>query len=228
MEESLRNQIGKTSPDAARERQVDSVSPLNLPRIVLASTSPRRAEILRTVGWPFETFPVAVDESLNRGEGAQTYVERLAREKAEAAAAHFPSRIILGADTVVVVDNEILGKPEDELQARRMLRDLGGRWHQVLTGVALIGIANNNNAIVAHAATNVKFAKMGDAEIDWYVSTGEPMDKAGAYAIQGLGARFIEEIKGEYFNVMGLPVRLLYDLVTRMREENEISRTTSP
>jgi len=210
------------------ERQVHSVTTLNLPRIVLASTSPRRAEILRTVGWPFETFPVEVDESRNRGEGAQTYVERLAREKAEAAAPHFPSRIVLGADTVVVVDNEILGKPEDESRARRILRDLSGRWHQVLTGVALVGIANNKPAIVAHAATDVKFAKMGDAEIDWYVSTGEPMDKAGAYAIQGLGARFIEEIKGEYFNVMGLPVRLLYDLVTRMREENEISRTTSP
>src|SRR6266542_1670450 len=228
MEESLGNQNSKTSREAAGERHADSVSALNLPRIVLASTSPRRAEILRTVGWPFETFPVEVDESRHRGEDAQTYVERLARDKAEAAAPHFPSRIVLGTDTVVVVDNEILGKPEDESQARRMLRDLGGRWHQVLTGVTLIGIANNNNAFVAHAATDVKFAKLGDAEIDWYVSTGEPMDKAGAYAIQGLGARFIEEIKGEYFNVMGLPVRLRYDLVTRMREENEISRTTSP
>src|SRR6266581_3545232 len=228
MEDSLRNQISKTSRDTAGERHVDSVSALNLPRIVLASTSPRRAEILRTIGWPFETFPVEIDESRNRGEGAQTYVERLAREKAEAAASHLPSRIVLGADTIVVVDNEILGKPEDESQARRMLRNLGGRWHQVLTGIAVIGIANNNNAFVAHTATDVKFAKMGDAEIDWYVSTGEPMDKAGAYAIQGLGARFIEEIKGEYFNVMGLPVRLLYDLITRGREENEISRTTSP
>jgi septum formation protein len=227
MEESLRNQISKTSSDASGELHVDSALPLDLPRIVLASKSPRRAEILRTVGWPFETFPVDVDESRNRGEGAQAYVERLACEKAGAAAPNFPSRIVLGADTVVVVDNEILGKPEDESQARRMLRDLGGRWHQVLTGVALIGITNDN-AIVAHAATEVKFAMMGDAEIDWYVSTGEPMDKAGAYAIQGLGARFIEEIKGEYFNVMGLPVRLLYDLITRAREENEISRTTSP
>ena len=228
MEESLRNQISKTSRDATGERQVGSARALNLPRIVLASTSPRRAEILRTVGWPFETFPVEVDESRNRGEGAQAYVERLACEKAGAAAPNFPSRIVLGADTVVVVDNEILEKPEDESQARRILRDLGGRWHQVLTGVALIGITNNDNAIVAHAATDVKFAMMGEAEIDWYVSSGEPMDKAGAYAIQGLGARFIEEIKGEYFNVMGLPVRLLYDLITRAREENEISRTTSP
>ena len=185
-----------------------------LPKLILASTSPRRAEILRTVGWPFAACPVDIDEARHPDEQAAIYVERLAQEKAQAAAqVRVAGLTIIGADTVVVVDEEILGKPRDEDDARRMLRQLRGRWHQVLTGVALINGAPSEIR-VAHETTEVKFAAMSEDEIDWYVSSGEQMDKAGAYAIQGLGARFIEGIRGDYFNVMGLPVRLLYKLVT--------------
>lgn len=181
------------------------------PKLVLASSSPRRSEILRMVGWPFETFAVDIDETRLNGEEAVDYVERLARSKAEAAATHRRGSIVLGADTVVVVEDRILGKPRDTDDARRMLRLLSDRWHQVLTGVAIVsGDAAEPN--VSHETTEVKFAEMSAAEIDWYVATGEPLDKAGAYAIQGRGARFIEEIKGDYFNVVGLPVRLLYQL----------------
>jgi septum formation protein len=118
---------------------------------------------------------------------------------------------IVAADTTVVIGEQILGKPCDQDDARDMLRKLSGQWHQVLTGVAVIN-GDTSKAKVAYQTTEVKFALMSGEEIDWYVSTGEPMDKAGAYAIQGLGSRFIEGIRGDYFNVMGLPLRLLYEL----------------
>jgi septum formation protein len=186
---------------------------IELPKLILASASPRRAEILRIVGWPFEALPVDVDETRYPNEAATIYVERLAKEKAQAAAgARASGSTIIGADTVVVIDAEILGKPRDEDDARRMLRQLSARWHQVLTGVAL---SNGSPAeiSVAHEVTEVKFAAMSEGEIDWYVASGEPLDKAGAYAIQGLGSRFIEGIRGDYFNVVGLPIRLLYQLL---------------
>jgi septum formation protein len=186
---------------------------LELPKIILASASPRRAEILRTVGWPFETLPVNIDESRRDNEAAAGYVQRLAREKAEAAAQKARDQMIVAADTTVVIDDHILEKPIDENDARRMLHLLNHRWHQVLTGIAVID--PHSQATIAHEQTEVKFAAMNDGQIDWYVASGEPMDKAGAYAIQGLGARFIEGIRGDYFNVVGLPVRLLYELVTR-------------
>ena len=182
-------------------------------KLILASTSPRRAEILRTVGWPFERLAVDIDESRHLGEEAAIYVERVARAKAEAAALRAPGSTILGADTVVVIENEILGKPRDDEDARRMLRLLRDRWHQVLTGVALVN-GETGSSKVAHEVTEVRFAEMNEDEISWYVSTGEPKDKAGAYAIQGQGARFIKEIRGDYFNVVGLPVRLLYELMS--------------
>ena len=186
-------------------------------RLVLASASPRRAEILRTVGWPFETLPVDIDESRLGGEGAANYVQRLAREKAEAAASLCRHAVIIGADTVVVIDGEILGKPRDEDDARRMLTLLKGKWHQVLTGVAVLS-SGTSAAKVSQETTEVKFAEMSDEEIGWYVATGEPADKAGAYAIQGRGSRFIEGINGDYFNVVGLPVRLLYELLKKPME----------
>jgi septum formation protein len=189
---------------------------LSAPKIVLASASPRRAEILRGIDWPFETLAVNIDESRRAGEAAAGYVERLAQEKAEAARISKPAQLVLGADTIVVVDGEILGKPRDADDARRMLRLLNGRWHQVLTGIALLHGSEAPRAIVAHEVTQVKFAEMAAPEIDWYVSTVEPMDKAGAYAIQGFGARFIERIEGDYYNVVGLPVRLLYQLVQQL------------
>jgi septum formation protein len=181
-------------------------------KLILASASPRRAEILRTVGWQFEALPADIDESRSAGEDAVTYVERVAWAKAEGAALRVPGSTILGADTVVVIENEILGKPRDDEDARRMLRLLRDRWHQVLTGVALIN-GEAASAKVAHEVTEVRFAAMSEDEIGWYVATGEPRDKAGAYAIQGQGARFIKEIRGDYFNIVGLPVRLLYELV---------------
>ncbi|HYT50168.1 MAG TPA: Maf family protein [Pyrinomonadaceae bacterium] len=184
---------------------------IELPKIILASASPRRAEILRTVGWPFETLVVNIDESRRENEDAAGYVQRLAGEKAEAAAQKTRDKIVVAADTTVVIDGHILEKPVDDKDAKRMLRLLNNRWHQVLTGIALIDSAAHMT--IAHEQTEVKFAAMSDEDIDWYVATREPMDKAGAYAIQGLGARFIEEINGDYFNVVGLPVRLLYELI---------------
>jgi len=186
---------------------------LELPKLLLASASPRRAEILRIVGWPFETLPVNIDESRRDNEDAAGYVQRLAREKAEAAAQRVSNQLIVAADTTVVIDGHILEKPLDENDARRMLHLLNNRWHQVLTGIAIID--SSSRTTIAHEQTEVKFAAMSDGQIDWYAASGEPIDKAGAYAIQGLGARFIEGIRGDYFNVVGLPVRLLYELVTR-------------
>ena len=181
-------------------------------KLLLASASPRRAEILRAVGWPFETLAMHIDETLIPGESASHTVERLALEKAEAAARESPSLLVLGADTTVVVDSEILGKPQDDRDARRMLRLLSNRWHDVLTGVALVRTEGNSCRVVAHEKTQVRFAAMSDAEIDWYVKSGESADKAGAYAVQGRAALFIEEIRGDYWNVVGLPLRLIYKL----------------
>src|SRR5215471_10896284 len=186
---------------------------IQIPKLVLASGSPRRAELLRTVGWPFETCAVGIDESRLTGEDPVTYVERLAREKALAAVRLNPNSIVVGADTVVVIENEILGKPRNDEDARRMLRLLSGRRHEVLTGVALV---DGESVRVAHELTEVEFVNMSEDEIDWYVATREPMDKAGAYAIQGKGARFIRGIKGDYFNIVGLPVGLLYRLVREL------------
>lgn len=195
---------------------------IELPKIVLASASPRRAEILRTVGWPFETLPVDIDETRQRAESAADYVQRLAREKAEAAASLRPESIVVAADTTVAVDTHILEKPVDDPDARAMLRLLNNRWHTVLTGVAIIH-PQPGKKIVAYEVTEVKFANLTDDEVRWYVNTGEPMDKAGAYAIQGLGSRFIEGIRGDYFNVVGLPVRLLYELI---RAEQGLKRSS--
>jgi len=193
------------------ENQIASGFMIAIPKLILASASPRRAEILRSVGWPFEILPVHIDESRGEEEIAASYVERVALAKAQAALQRDSTASILGADTVVVIDNQILGKPVDEDDARRMLRLLSGRWHQVLTGVALIYGATSQSR-VAHELTEVRFAEMNEDEINWYVATGEPLDKAGAYAIQGHGALFIEGLRGDYFNVVGLPVRLLYKL----------------
>jgi len=209
MEDKQNNQTSAPELDDSARDSGDRLRSSALPKIVLASASPRRAEILRTVNWPFETMPLNIDETRQPGEDALTYVQRLARAKAETAATRSPGSLIVGADTTVVIGDQILEKPDDHDDARRMLRQLSGHWHKVLTGVALIDAAELR---VACETTEVKFAVMSQDEIDWYVSSGEPMDKAGAYAIQGMGARFIEGIRGDYFNVMGLPVRLLYEV----------------
>ena len=183
-----------------------------LEQLVLASASPRRAEILRAVGWPFEVVAADIDETARSEEDVSEYVERLACEKAEAVAEGRASGLVLGADTVVAVGGQILGKPAGTEDARRMLRLLSGGWHEVLTGVALVR-AETKEVLVAHERTRVRFAAMTEAEIDWYISTNEPMGKAGAYAVQGRAALFIEEIEGDYRNIMGLPVRLVYKLM---------------
>lgn len=189
-------------------------------RLLLASQSPRRAEILRSVGWPFESFAVEIDESPRAGEKPESYVERLALEKAEAAARLKHAPLVLGADTTVVIDGDILGKPETEDDARRMLQRLSDRWHEVLTGVALVsrseGAEDALRRRVEHERTRVRFGPMTEQEINWYVQTGEPADKAGAYAVQGYAALFIEEIEGDYWNVVGLPVRLVYKLANKL------------
>ncbi len=197
--------------EVERNNQASEHGSIAMPKLVLASASPRRAEILRGVGWPFETLPVDIEETRRDREDAAVYVQRLAYEKAEAAAARLPNAIVVGADTTVVVDENILAKPADLDDARHMLRLLSGRWHQVLTGIALINGATSKSKI-AHELTEVRFAEMSEDEINWYVATDEPMGKAGAYAIQGHGALFIKGIRGDYFNVVGLPVRLLYKL----------------
>ncbi len=190
---------------------------IDLPRILLASASPRRAEILTTAGWPFDVLVVQIDESRQQDEGAASYVQRLAREKAETAAARTVGLPVVGADTTVVIDDQILEKPVDANDAQRMLEILSGRWHKVLTGVAVVD-RKSSETRVAYQETEVKFAEMSNDEIEWYVAGGEPMDKAGAYAIQGQGARFIDGIRGDYFNVVGLPLRLLYELIRGLPE----------
>jgi septum formation protein len=196
-------------------------------KIILASASPRRAEILHNAGFEFTVIPAAVDESVRVGESAAVYVERLARAKANVVATritemHQTSGIIVAADTTVALGDKILGKPESAEDARRMLRCLSGRWHQVLTGLAVLpldGAAHREHAIVEE--TRVQFANLSDGEIEDYVVAGEPFDKAGGYAIQGLGAKFIPRIEGCYFNVMGLPLARLYEILRNIETSHK-------
>jgi septum formation protein len=181
-------------------------------QLILASTSPRRAEILNAVGWPFEMCAPNTDETRAADEEPAPYVKRLARMKAAAVANQRTEGLVLGADTVVVIEGEILGQPRDEFDARRMLGLLRGKWHEVLTGVALVRAGSSGCSIVEHETSRVRFGSMSADEIEWYVATGEPNGKAGAYGIQGSAALFIEEIQGDYFNIVGLPVRLAYEL----------------
>ena len=175
--------------------------------LILASASPRRGEILANAGIPFvRKAPRDIDETPVAGELPRDYVMRLAREKAEAVAAD-PTDIVLGADTIVVIEGEILGKPSDPADAARMLRRLSGRAHEVITGVCL---RNRNGSVIDAATTRVWFSSLSETEIEAYVAGGEPMDKAGAYGIQGLASKFVTRIDGCYFNVMGLPVSLVY------------------
>ena len=188
---------------------------MQLPKLILASGSPRRVEILNSVGWKFEKHVADIDESLLEGEAPENYVVRLAREKAEAVGVKFPDSIVLGADTTVVIDDHILGKPVDMGDARRMLRLLSGNWHEVLTGVAVV---RNGVTRSAMQRTRVKFIDMTDQEIEFLAAKGDPLDKAGAYAVQAQAALFIEKVEGEYWNVVGLPINLVYQLVIRKGE----------
>ena len=179
-------------------------------RLVLASASPRRADLLRAAGFEFDTMPVDVDETVRPGETPAAYVRRLATEKSARAGAIRPGDVILGADTAVIIDGEILGKPRDDRHAAAMLRRLSGVRHDVMTGlsVRLDGFERGRTE-----ATAVFFAQLTPEDIAWYVASGEGRDKAGSYAIQGLAARFIPRIEGSYSNVVGLPVACLRELI---------------
>lgn len=184
-------------------------------RIILASSSPRRADMLTNIGVGFETVPSDIHERLHPDEAPADYIIRLARAKVVAVARKVESGLVIGADTIVVLDGQILEKPEDEKDAEQMLRLLSDRWHAVMTGVALYDAATRRE-VADYEKTLVRFAQLSDREIEWYVKSGEPMDKAGGYAIQGLGGLFIEEIAGNYYNVVGLPIPLLYRLAKRL------------
>jgi septum formation protein len=189
--------------------------------IVLASASPRRQELLRNAGIPFIVQPADINETPVAGESPRDCGERLAREKALAVFRNRPQDCVLGADTIVVVDGTILGKPRDADDAFRMLRLLAGRTHSVITGVCLVGPGasgqgsggSQTNIQLASETTLVTFCGLSDDEIRDYVATGEPMDKAGAYAIQGIASRWIPRIEGDYGNVVGLPVALVYRML---------------
>ncbi len=185
-------------------------------KLILASASPRRAEILRNAGIRFEICSTDVDESRLDNESPSDYVRRLALAKAVSAAGKNPNLgadvLIIGADTVVVVDEAILGKPESSDDVKRMLRSISGRVHEVHTGLALLQNSGMQQRVVEEI-TRVHFAYLSDQEIADYLASGEPFDKAGAYAIQGLGGRYVSRIEGCYFNVMGLPLARLWTLL---------------
>jgi septum formation protein len=178
--------------------------------LVLASASPRRQDLLRDAGIPFEVQPANIPEDPLPWESAKDCAERLAREKALAVARQRPHDCVLGADTVVVVDDEILGKPTNSADAARMLRLLSGRDHRVITGVCLV---IEGQTFTSSESTLVKMNRITDQEIADYVATGEPTDKAGAYAIQGIASRWIPRIEGDYSNVVGLPVAMVFRML---------------
>jgi septum formation protein len=182
--------------------------------LVLASASPRRQELLRNAGIAFEVQPANIPEEPQAGESAKDCAERLAREKALAVAGVRPADVVLGADTVVTIDGQILGKPSDAADAARMLRMLSGRMHEVITGVCLVV---SGRWAVGSESTTVIVSEISDQEIADYVATGEPMDKAGAYAIQGIASRWIPRIEGDYSNVVGLPVALVWRMLGSSR-----------
>lgn len=197
--------------------------PPRRPKVVLASASPRRRELLAALGLPFDVRPVDLDETPRPGEPPRAYVARLAVEKAAAADSH-AGELVLAADTVVVLPGEgegggpaLLGKPADPAEAEAMLARLAGRQHVVFTGVALVGGGDGDGRkAVAIEESRVRLAPLGPDEIAWYVATGEPLDKAGSYAIQGVGALFVEAVEGNYSNVVGLPLPAVYRLFSEL------------
>lgn len=192
---------------------------LKLPKLILASGSPRRAEILNAVGWQFEKQTADIDETELAGEKPEDYVQRLAKGKAETVAEKYLNALVLGADTIVA-GNKIIGKPKDFAEAEFMLQTLSGQWHEVLTGVALVKVFNSvQETKVNLQRTRVKFAEINDAEIKFLVEKGNPLDKAGAYAVQAQAALFIERIEGDYWNVVGLPVNLVYKMLNTFQKE---------
>jgi septum formation protein len=185
--------------------------PQNKPELILASSSPRRQELLREIGIPFQVHAANINEDQIAGEAPTAYALRLAQEKAEAVAVHYPQSYVLGADTIVVVDAEVLGKPKDYADATRMLRLLSGRGHEVTTAVSVV--APGTLAETRASTTKVYFRVLTEDEIQQYVASGEPMDKAGSYAIQGGASLWTDRIEGEFSNVVGLPLSLVTDML---------------
>jgi len=191
------------------------------PRIYLASQSPRRSELLQQMGVDFAVLKADVDESVMAGETPQHYVVRVAELKAKAGLDNMPEsdkRPVLAADTAVVIDGQIFGKPTDQQHAQNMLQRLSGRTHQVLSAVALTDGSFSHSVVTVN---DVRFTELSDAQIAWYLSTGEGVDKAGAYAVQGLAALFIEQISGSYSGIMGLPIRETGQLLMGMDSSSE-------
>jgi septum formation protein len=191
-----------------------SAMKINKLPLILASASPRRQELLRSAGISLEVFPSDTDEKISAGETPEGHVTRLAREKAGAVAKNHPDRWILAADTVVVVDDRVLGKPKDAKEAGKMLRLLSGREHRVMTGYCLLHLSMAKRK-EGHATSRVQVKVLSPDEIRWYISTHEPLDKAGGYAIQGKGAFMIKKVSGSYTNVVGLP---LCEVIEALRE----------
>jgi septum formation protein len=179
-------------------------------RLLLASASPRRAELLRAAGFVFDIEPANADETVHPGETPDAYVRRVAEAKARTVLPTAGDRLVLAADTTVVVDGDIFGKPEHRDDAVRMLRALRDRRHEVMTGVTL---AASTRMLTRVETTAVDFAPLSEREIEWYVASGEPVDRAGAYAVQGLASRFVTRVEGSYSNVVGLPVALVYGML---------------
>jgi septum formation protein len=184
-------------------------------RLILASESPRRYELLRQVGLDFEVIPSGVAEDFFNTESPREHVLRLAEAKAREVASKYPDRWVVGADTIVCINGSILGKPKSRDEAAAMLRRLGGQEHRVLTGFSVCHLEKRNNDKEA-VETAVKMKPLTSAEIEWYVHTGEPLDKAGGYAIQGIGSFMIESIRGSYTNVVGLPLCELIQMLNRL------------
>ncbi len=181
-------------------------------RIILASQSPRRRELLAMMNIPYEAIVSEVEETVPEYIAPGALVEALALEKAQAVFAQYPDACVIGSDTIVYIDDEIVGKPKDDADAARILEKLQGRSHEVYTGVAVL---TSSGTDVRHDVTRVTFAPMTEREILWYVGTGEPRDKAGAYGIQGPGGIFVERVEGNYFTVIGMPLPLLYRMLAR-------------
>lgn len=184
-------------------------------RFILASTSPRRRELLASIGAEFDVLPSHVPEEHRPGEAPEEYVARLSREKANAVAVQHPSRWVIAADTTVLLGDQLLEKPVDKADAARMLALIAGKTHIVYTGVTLqnTGLEIRDTRV---AESEVRILPLSQSDVEWYVATGEPLDKAGAYAVQGAGAMFIDSIHGSYTNVVGLPLALLFQMMRKV------------
>jgi septum formation protein len=188
-------------------------------KIILASASPRRRELLEQVGFRVQVIPSFISESAPSDTDYPEHARMMAKQKASKVAGGYPDHLVLGADTIIVCDDQPLGKPNDTSEVRYMLNLLSGAWHQVISGICLLKVSEGLE-IVDHAVTDVHFYPLTPQDIEEYIQSGEPFDKAGAYGIQGLGARFVQEVRGCFYNVVGLPLGILWQYVKHLSEVN--------